>query len=223
MIRITIIVIILAFLVALIALGSMRLVLPACDVRPPELVFFAGACPEPIPGVDDELAAAIAHRHYLLTRIADSQRRLSQVECSNASYSRAQVPAVIDREAWEEEDISLLEGCWELDSNFQIEDTSTGEVRTVSDWTMCFNGSGTGSETLSMGSNTVCASDRVSAAFDTSGNLVIRDNENVPCSGNWIDYIYEGIMTCALADDGTAACETWQPETGARSPVTFRR
>lgn len=205
-----------------VAILVMRLALSACDVRPPVIGFFTGACPQPFETSQIEIAIALADRRSLETRIADLQRQLARRECSIASLNGStEASSVIDADAWEDRDVSLLDGCWELDSDLRFIDNITRELRAADAWTMCFDAAGNGSQTLSLDGVVTCTSDEVSAAFDSAGDLIVRDNSNVQCSDN--SYIYERVITCALAGDGTAACESRQPETGSRSRVSLRR
>jgi hypothetical protein len=181
-----------------------------------------GACPDKLDFSQDEIKIALAERRMLQSRIADLQRRLAQRECTIAPpTSRALAPSAIDPDAWEDRDVSLLNGCWELDSDLRFIDDLTQELRATDAWTMCFDAAGNGSQILSLDGVISCTSDKVSAAFDAAGELIVRDNANVQCSDN--SFIYERVISCALADDGTAACESRQPETGSRSRLSLRR
>jgi hypothetical protein len=213
---------ILSLALFLVAISVMRLALSACDVRPSALGFFTGVCPQPLGSSHDEIFIALAERRSLEAQIADFQRHLAQRECTPASFPpRAEAPSAIDPDAWEDRDVSLLEGCWELNSDLRFIDDVTEEVRAADAWTMCFDSAGNGSQTLSLNGVISCTSDKVSAAFDAAGELIVRDNGNVQCADN--SFIYERVINCALAGDGTAACESRQPETGSRSTLSLRR
>ena len=222
MIRHNLFFVFLVFALVLVPFLVMRLALQACDINPAALGFFMGACPDHIETSRDDIAIALAERRSLEAHMAQLQRLLLQQECPVAlPPSRAEAPKAIDPKAWEERDVSLLEGCWELDSDLSFIDRVTQELRDAAAWKMCFDAAGNGSQTLSLVGEVVCTSDRVSAAFDAKGELVVRDNADLQCSDN--TYIYERIITCTLADDGTAACLSRQPETGSRSSLSLRR
>lgn len=212
----------LSFALVVVAVLVMRLALPACDVRPAALGLFLGACPEPLGSSQEEITIALGERRNIEARIANLQRSLAQRECPVAlPASRAEAPSAIDPDAWGDRDVSLLEGCWELDSDLRFIDDLTQELRAADAWTMCFDADGNGSQNLSLDGVITCTSDEVSAAFDAAGDLIVRDNADVQCSDS--SYIYERVITCALAGDGTAACESRQPETGSRSGLSLRR
>jgi hypothetical protein len=220
MIRTLLLFAILSGAVAALSVLAMRVVLPACDVRPAGL----GICPTSEVVVSTGIADALAERRALADRIAALQLDLAQRQCpiEEAAQARsAAEPGYIDSEAWEDRDVSLLEGCWELDSDLSFIDRVTNELREAEGWNMCFDAQGNGSQTLSLAGDVTCSSDRVSAAFDASGDLVIRDNADLECSDN--TYVFERIITCALAVDGTAACQSRQPETGSQSSLSLRR
>jgi hypothetical protein len=212
----------LSFTSLVVAILVMRLVLPACDVRPPALGFFTGMCPQPLDSSQIKISIALADRRSLEAQIADLQRQLARRRCTVASSTYGiKAPPAIDPDAWGDKDVSLLDGCWELDSDLRFIDKNTQKMVAADAWTMCFDAAGNGSQTLSLDGAITCTSDEVSAAFDAVGNLIIRDNANVQCSNNI--YIYERVITCSLAGDGAAACESLQPETGARFRLSLRR
>lgn len=184
-----------------------------------------GACPiEPVEAWENDVQLALAEREALEAHIIHLQRRLARRECSMVlpfPIGQVEAPKAIDTEAWENRDVSLLDGCWELDSDLSFLNRVTGEIRAAQTWKMCFDGAGNGTQNLSLDGGGVCTSDQVSAAFDDAGNLVVQDNSDIQCSDS--TYIYERIITCQLADDGTASCVSRQPETGSRSSLSLRR
>lgn len=202
-----------------------RLALQACDIAPSALRFVAGACPtELIEDRGNDVSLALAERDALEAHINYLQRRLALRDCPIVSpppLGQVEASKAIDTEAWENRDVSLLDGCWELDSDLSFLNRVTGEIRAAQTWKMCFDGAGNGTQNLSLDGGGVCASDQVSAAFDAAGNLVVQDNSDIQCSDS--TYIYERIITCQLADDGTADCVSRQPETGSRSSLSLRR
>lgn len=120
----------------------------------------------------------------------------------------------LDADRWDEQDEALLEGCWALASDYQVQDRETGAISTVASWEMCFDAEGRGDQRMVMTDGRVCASD-VDASFTEDGSLQVHDQSNVECDNN--SYIYRRIMTCTLEPNGEAACDPYQPEVDSRS------
>ena len=113
-------------------------------------------------------------------------------------------PPEIPEEEWEEQDVSFLEGCWNLITDYRITRTDTGEVFDTDAWEMCFDGTGTGNQSLTFGD--LSCEGGVRAQFSPDGALTLIDRGNIPCdNGSAID---QRIMECERLDDGTAQCET---------------
>lgn len=209
----------------ILVLLAFRLALQACDTIPSLFGYLAGACPtEAVVAWENDVSGALARRDAMQAHINHLQRRLALRECPIVlplPAGRIEASKAIDTEAWENRDVSLLDGCWELDSDLSFLNRVTGEIRAAQTWKMCFDGAGNGTQNLSLDGGGVCTSDQVSAAFDAAGNLVVQDNSDIQCSDS--TYIYERIITCQLADDGTASCVSRQPETGSRSSLSLRR
>ena len=125
-------------------------------------------------------------------------------------------PDALDAEKWEDKDISVLEGCWGLSSDYQLEDRTTGEIVSVQSWEMCFDSQGNGDQQIVMSDGADCTADTL-ASFVEDGRLQISDLGDVQCTGGV--YIYRRIMHCELEPNGEAACITEQPETGSRSEL----
>ena len=112
----------------------------------------------------------------------------------------------IPEEDWEERDVSFLEGCWTLITNYSITRTDTGQVFDTQDWEMCFDGSGLGDQRLSFDDGNLNCTGTVRARFGPDGTLTLVDRGNVPCdNGSAID---QRILTCERMPDGTADCNT---------------
>ena len=125
-------------------------------------------------------------------------------------------PDSLDAEKWEEKDISVLEGCWDLSSDYRLRDRNTGERVSVESWEMCFDSTGNGGQQIVMSDGAECTADTL-ASFLEDGRLQISDLDNVQCTGGF--YIYRRIMRCELESNGEAACISQQPETGSRSEL----
>ena len=207
---------------ALIALGAAFLLLNSCGVHYILPFGFRNACPEVryVNAPSGRMDEALTRRTTLERRIAGLERALASMECGSPRPGTASGPDIRE-EDWNNRDVSLLEGCWSLDSDYQLRDVDTGVLSTVSTWRMCFDDMGFGSQTLVFEGGSVCESSRVRAGFNQNGDLVIGDSEDLACSDGYI--IFERDTTCVLIQDGSASCVTRQEETGGRSNVRLRR
>jgi hypothetical protein len=129
-------------------------------------------------------------------------------------------PPGLDEERWEEQDIGMLEGCWQLDSDYTILHEGTGRLRTVTEWRLCLDANGAGEQTLAFDDGTQC-SGPTQGSFDDQGQLVLTDTARITCDDGM--YIYERVATCQRSPDGTAACDSVQPGRDTGSPVRLRR
>ena len=122
-------------------------------------------------------------------------------------------PDALDAEKWEEKDISVLEGCWDLSSDYHVKDIISGEIIGVESWEMCFDSQGNGDQQIVMSNGAECTAD-TQASFVEDGRLQISDLDDVQCTDG--SYIYRRFMHCELEPNGEAACISQQPETGSR-------
>ena len=217
-----------SFLLGLVGFAAF-LILGACGVLSPLSTWGISGCPAVVADVpDSRLEAALGRQAILESQVTALETRLARLECPPA---RPQPPEPepepepepqvgMDAEQWEEQDIQMLEGCWQLDSHYQTQDVQTGAVSTVASWNMCFDADGVGSQTLQFDNGKTCRSG-TTARFNAAGQLEIRDNSNVNCSDR--SYIYQRVMTCDLQPDGTASCQSRQPSRdGGSSHVRIR-
>lgn len=130
---------------------------------------------------------------------------------------RTDLPA----ERWNRGDLGMLEGCWNLDSNYTTRDVRTGRVSRVQSWRMCFDRNGRGSQTLIYDNGTRCEAP-VEGSFD-GPNLRIRDRGDVRCTDG--SYIFERFAECRRVNDSRAACTSRQPNSpsGGTSNYTLQR
>lgn len=205
------------------------LILGACGVLSPLSTLGIPGCPAVVADVrDPRLEPALGRQAVLESQVSDLETRLARLECPpphppppEPEPEPEPEPQVgMDAEQWEEQDIQMLEGCWQLDSHYQTQDVQTGAVSTVASWNMCFDADGVGSQTLQFDSGTTCRSE-TTARFNTAGQLEITDESNVNCSDQ--SYIYQRVMTCDLQPDGTASCQSRQPSrAGGSTHVRIR-
>ena len=210
-----------AGLLTLVFFALSVVLLTACGVRLPFGLGEIGLCTGDRLIAERQLTIAIERQQVLGRRAASLEAALDAQTCEDVSDAQVASEPEIDVEAWEDRDVTLLEGCWMLDSDYQLADRDTGAISEVVAWEMCFDSAGNGSQTLVFDDGTQCRSSQVTAAFADDGNLVMSDNTDVSCEENWL--IYERTMTCVLDAAGTASCVSSQEETGSRTPVRLHR
>lgn len=135
----------------------------------------------------------------------------------SAPPPRADLP----EERWRQRDLSMLEGCWNLDSDYAIRDRATGVVSRVRSWQMCFDRNGQGQQTLIYENGVRCEAPAV-ARFEQD-TFVIDDTQNVQCNNR--SFIYQRRATCHRMSDQRAQCESVHvdPGIGGRSTFFMRR
>lgn len=207
---------------AIIALGAAFLLLKSCGVHYFLPFGIRDACPEirHVTTRSGRMDEALTRRATLERRVAGLERALASMECGALPPGQASEPDIRE-EDWNNRDVSLLEGCWSLDSDYRIRNEDTGVLNPVDTWQMCFDDTGAGSQTLIFEDGSVCESNRVRAEFSQKGALVIGDNEDLVCSDQF--RIFERHITCLLGRDGSATCISRQEETSGGSNVRLRR
>lgn len=125
----------------------------------------------------------------------------------------------ISEESWEEQDVSLLEGCWNLTSDYRLTDIDTGEIVGARAWQMCFEADGSGWQTLVLDNGVTCNAP-VRGEFE-GDQLVINDLDDVHCDSGF--YIFRRVARCNRLANGTAACHSSQPGRGGGSNFTLSR
>ncbi len=129
-------------------------------------------------------------------------------------------PPDIPQQAWNNRDVSFLEGCWTLISPQSVQDIGTGSRQGMSNWHICFDRNGVGTQTIQIADGDRC-SGGVRARFGPNGRLVLQGVGDLPCSRGRIPVINQD---CERRPDGTAFCLGTQPTARARNiPSTFRR
>jgi hypothetical protein len=121
---------------------------------------------------------------------------------------------------WERGEVSLLEGCWELETDYRIRWPGMGRVTNVTNWTMCFDAQGQGNQTLLLSDGRRCGS-AISGGFTAQGRLRLQDAGNVPCGPD--SFIHERRIDCERVDAARAQCTTSQAASGGHANASFRR
>ncbi|MFC3117668.1 hypothetical protein [Jhaorihella thermophila] len=134
--------------------------------------------------------------------------------------SRPPTPSGLDPEAFDKEDISVMEGCWLLSSDYAARDIDTGAITRFNYWRICFDRNGRGTEEM-RATNGISWKGRISGRMPGNGRLTMREPGNLRC-GNGM-YVFRRDITCSLDAKGLAQCDTYQPETNGRGSATLRR
>jgi len=217
----------LAMLLAVIVVAALALF--ACAALPVFGQWLPGYCPAAAATATTEaLERQWARREALKNQLRVLERELLALgPCPRPTappepQQRAE-PAdtdAIDPERWREQDISLFEGCWQLDSDYSVKDINTREVYTVPDWRVCFDAEGRGQQHFRLSNGAQC-SGAMSAQFAASGTMTLADDGDVACSRNW--RVFERSGTCRLDAANRAFCELRSSRGGGKAKVRFRR
>jgi hypothetical protein len=172
--------------------------------------------------VDPALAAGQERQRALQRRVRDLEiALLARPYCAPPEpVSEPERPSIED--AIREGDEQALTGCWELVSDYTMEEVSTGEPMPVQDWEICFADDGAASQTMVFASGLQCHG-RATADFPDDDTLQIDDAGNMTCPG-WGQLLARA-TTCTLGGDGTAQCvsrDVARPDHGVAT-VTIRR
>lgn len=214
-----------AFLIAIVAWSAAALV-PACGAGNRIAGTWFDWCPvNKAKQTETQLATLEGQNRVLLNQILQRERELALIQCEPAPQQAAlpapaPPPEKIDRQDWESGRIGLLDGCWELDSEFVTTNTTTGAETKYDQWIMCFDESGAGREEMRASNGNSCQGP-VTGSFDGSGALIIEEPGDLTCSDG--GFIYRLRSSCELNDGGTANCVVTQPEVGSSAIVEFRR
>ena len=130
-------------------------------------------------------------------------------------------PADIPEQAWNNRDLSVMEGCWRLVSDYQIFRFDTMEPRSVTRWQMCFGANGFGSQQIVMDDGTVCSMG-VRAQFLPDGRMRLADPADTTCSDGTV-LVRRTDIDCARRPDGTAHCRYIRPVLGWSVEIALRR
>ena len=199
------------------------LLLNACGLRVMQgspLLYFCST-PAVAAGTDPGLAAEIARQRALEGEI--ERLELALLRAPACAPPAAAAAEAIPEDAWREQDVGFLEGCWELDSDYAIRHETTGETVGVAEWRACFDQSGSGRQEMTFEDGSACGGP-LTAGFGADQQLLFEDAGNVPCSAeSFISFIYRRVITCQRIDAVHAQCLSRHPETGGESNVNLRR
>jgi hypothetical protein len=135
-----------------------------------------------------------------------------------------QQQAALPQERWQNRDVGVFEGCWNLRSDASMRWSATGQVEKIVSWRICFDRSGQGSQTITLDSGRRCEQP-TRVAFDPDGTARITEVGRCTYSANASKFRAEHM--CKRVSDREASCETREVEGQARGttfgPYRFER
>jgi hypothetical protein len=133
-------------------------------------------------------------------------------------------PASLPAERWQQRDLGLFEGCWNLRSDASIRWAQNGRVERIVSWRICFDRAGRGTQRIALDSGRSCEQP-TRVAFDRDG--AARITEIGRCSYDADSFKFRADHVCRRVGDGEASCETREVEGQARGqsfgPYRFER
>lgn len=215
-------------LVGLIGLSAW-LALQSCGVRIPFTQKYLSVCEtDEALRTRADLAGIIHANRALETRIGYLEHRLGGLICKAdpppppppPPPPKPKTPSGLDPDAFDEKDISVMEGCWQLSSNYSVREINTGRITRFKYWRICFDKNGNGTETMRSTDGVRCQG-RIKGRIPGNGKLTMREPGNLQCDND--SSIFRRDITCTIDKNGAAQCDTYQPETQGRSAATLRR
>lgn len=217
-----------AILLVILTVASGYLLLQACGLRLPLLGTVVSACEDDaILDTRRSLTQELARSRDLAAEVAALERDLALKVCKAdpppppppPPPPEPETPSGLAPDAFEDNDISVMEGCWELSSQYDVRDIRTGQVTSFRSWQICFDAAGNGREVMRATDGTRCEG-RLSGNI-ADGRLDMREPGNLQCSNG--SEIFRRDIRCALDAGGSANCTTYQPETNGRGNAKLRR
>lgn len=219
---------VLALMLVLAVLVSGWLLLGACGVRLPLIGTLPGGCtPQAVLDRRDRLDRAQAANVDLAAQIAGLERELALMHCvadpppppPPPPPPEPETPSGLDPDAFDDGDIAVMEGCWELSSRYNVRDIRTGKITSFRHWQICFDARGNGREVMRATDGTRCQGQLRGQL--SGGRLSMREPGNLQCDNG--SEIFRRDITCGLDARGNANCDTFQPEINGRGSATLRR
>lgn len=198
------------------SVAAAAFVLQACALSFPFLHDISACKTDQAKTTEIRLEASAQRRSDLERRIFELERELGATQCVKALPDPT---APLTSEGWANRDLSMLIGCWDLETTYRTRDVDTGEIRTYDQWQMCFDALGNGTQTMRSTDGVLCEG-TVRAEFDDAGLSLIEPG-NLACAGG--GYIHQRNISCVPVEGGRAICSTLQPETGGEADVGFER
>lgn len=195
---------------------SVLALLRACAIHIPLLSHLSACTPQATLTARISLDDLSVKRDDLSRRIFELERELAGRQCTALL---ADPTAPLTDEGWANKDLSMLYGCWNLDTTYRTRSVDNGSIRTYNQWQMCFDTEGKGTHVMRATDGMICQGD-ITAQFSGNGLSLIEPG-NLACQDG--GYIHQRQISCVAADGGRALCDTLQPETKGAAQVGFER
>ncbi len=125
--------------------------------------------------------------------------------------------ADLPRDQWDQQDLTMLAGCWHLSTAIQTRD-DRGVGSPIKTWRMCFDGAGRGNQETTLQDGRHC-SGPLDAVFTGVG--LLRVTHTQPCSGPGLT-MSQAILQCHRLSDAEAQCDGRNPD-GTTFGGAFKR
>ncbi len=221
-------------LVAAIGLSA-ALLLRSCGVRLPFSQRVVSFCDDPDRlALRADLSRTDRDNADLAARIGALEQRLAGLPCAAdppplpppppppkpKPAAKPRTPSGLAPDAFDGRDLSVMEGCWQLSSDYAVRDINTGRITRFRYWRICFDKNGNGTEQMRSTDGARC-NGRLTGRMPGNGTLTMREPGNLRCDNG--ASIFRRDVTCKLDARGNANCTTYQPETRGRGAATLRR
>lgn len=224
-------VILMAVALVLLIGASAFLVLQSCGIRLPFSGRVVSFCePEAAIRLRSDLVLTDQANDDLAIRVGLLESRIGALQCEAdppeppppppPPPAKPETPSGLAPDAFDNTDISVMEGCWELSSNYSVRDINTGRITRFRYWRICFDANGNGTEQMRSTDGVRCDG-TLKGRMRGNGTLTMREPGNLQCDNG--SSIFRRDVTCKLDSRGNANCDTHQPETNGRGAATLRR
>ncbi len=223
----------LATVLVLLVGASAYLLLQSCAVRLPVIGTVLSVCETADQQkLEDDLIAIDRANRDLLLRIGGLEQQLAQLQCKAEPpppppppppkpkpKPKPKTPSGLAPDAFDNDDIAAMKGCWQLDSNMTTRDVRTGAISKVRSWRICLDANGRGTEDMRFTNGAVCKGS-VTAKLPGNGTFSIHQTRDLRCSDGRT--IFRIDAYCRLDSSGRASCPTRQQGRNTDT-VTLRR
>jgi hypothetical protein len=110
--------------------------------------------------------------------------------------------AALPQDRWDRHDLSLLDGCWDLDTELSIIEHPSGRIRRIRTLQLCFDSHGHGHQRVTSVDGERCENNET-ATFQGDNSLRLTDDERCPFPHAPLG---RGQWTCERQNDNGATC-----------------
>lgn len=160
----------------------------------------------------------------IASEIADLNQQLAT---ARAKLQEECIPPEISTEDWNNGNTEVLEGCWQLDTEFSMRYMESGDKNALVKWEFCLEtAGGYALQDMEFEDGLQCINQRLYYEFiDNNGvtELRLSDGQDVPCSGGRYlsSSVIERDLRCGLDSSGNYA--TCRYQGGSGNPIILRR